>query len=62
MIKDVIEFSANSIWPQIGLIIFMVCFIGVAIWTFTGKKKRFEREAMLPLDDSTSDNAEMLKH
>ena len=61
MIKDVIEFSANSIWPQIGLIVFMVCFIGVVAWTVTGKKKRFEHESMLPLEEGATENAETLK-
>jgi cbb3-type cytochrome oxidase subunit 3 len=55
MIKDVIEFSANSLWPQIGLVILFACFIGIVIWTFTGKKQRFERERLLPLDDGEAE-------
>jgi cbb3-type cytochrome oxidase subunit 3 len=56
MIKDVLTYAANSIWPQISLIIFVVCFIGILIWALTGKKERFRHESQLPLHDGTADN------
>jgi len=54
MIHDVITRAANSLWPIISLIIFVLCFVGVLIWTYRGRKDRFVREAALPLDDATS--------
>lgn len=54
MIQDVITRSVNSIWPILSLLLFVVCFMGVFIWTYRGQKDRFRREAALPLDDATS--------
>lgn len=50
MIKDVLATAANSFWPQLSLIIFVVCFAGILIWALTGKKDRFKHESELPLD------------
>ena len=62
MIQDVITRSANSLWPIIALIIFVLCFVGVLIWTYRGRKDRFKREAALPLDDSTSEHLNGADH
>lgn len=51
MIKDVLEFAANSFWPQISLIVFIVCFGAILIWTYSGRKDRFHYDAALPLED-----------
>jgi cbb3-type cytochrome oxidase subunit 3 len=63
MIKDVLEFSANSLWPQISLIIFVICFAAILIWTYRGRKDRFHYDAHLPLNDGTvqNENVETLK-
>ena len=54
MIQDVITRSVNSLWPILGLILFVLCFVGVLVWTYRGRKDRFRREAALPLDDDHS--------
>ena len=57
MNQDVITRAADSIWPQVSLIMFVLCFVAVLIWTYRGKKDRFRRQAALPFDDeSTADN------
>jgi len=54
MIQDVITRAANSLWPQISLLIFVLCFVAVLIWTYSGRKDRFREQAALPLNDPTS--------
>jgi cbb3-type cytochrome oxidase subunit 3 len=57
MIQDVIARAASSLWPQISLLIFVLCFVGVLIWTYSGRKDRFRKQAALPLNDyMTSEN------
>ena len=53
MIQDVITRAANSLWPQISLLILVLCFVGVMIWTYSGRKDRFREQAALPLNDHT---------
>ena len=53
MIQDVLTRAANSLWPQISLIIFVLCFLGVIIWTYAGHKHRFQYQAHMPLDDES---------
>ncbi len=62
MIQDVITRSVDSIWPVISLILFVVCFMGVFIWTYRGRKDRFRREASLPLDDAALDTLTGANH
>ena len=62
MIQDVITRSANSLWPQISLILFVLCFVGVLLWTFTGRKDRFRHHATLPLEDSSSEDYTRATH
>ncbi len=52
MLRDVLEHTANSAWPIISLIIFVVCFLGVVWWTYSGRRDRFQRDSRLPLDDA----------
>lgn len=54
MIQDVITRAANSLWPQISLLIFVLCFVGVMLWTYSGRKDRFREQAALPFADHTS--------
>jgi cbb3-type cytochrome oxidase subunit 3 len=59
MIQDVITRAANSVWPLISLLIFVLCFVGVMIWTYSGRKDRFREQAALPLNDHLSSENEM---
>ena len=56
MIQDVITRAADSLWSQISLVIFVLCFVGVMIWTYSGRKDRFREQAALPLNDVSSEN------
>ncbi|MBU0509118.1 cbb3-type cytochrome c oxidase subunit 3 [bacterium] len=51
MIKDVITNLGEAIGPLIGLVLFFVVFIGVIVWTYRGRKDRFDYPSRLPLDN-----------
>jgi cbb3-type cytochrome oxidase subunit 3 len=51
MIKDFISQSGNAIFAQIGLVIFVLLFAAILIWTLRGHKNRFDHERNLPLED-----------
>ena len=53
------EFYARSehlIWPLVGLIIFVVIFVGVLAFTFLGlrDRKKIDEIAAMPLDDTST--------
>ena len=56
MIQDIITQTANSIWAQIGLVISVLAFAAILVWTYVGKKDRFKRESRLPLEDDAAKN------
>jgi cbb3-type cytochrome oxidase subunit 3 len=58
MIRDVLTLSANSLWSQISLIIFVLCFVGILIWTIAGRRSRFARQSTLPLEDGVLQQGE----
>jgi len=41
-----------SLGPQIALVVFIVIFIGVIAWLWIVPKKRWNRDARLPIDDA----------
>jgi cbb3-type cytochrome oxidase subunit 3 len=41
----------TSYWPRIGLVIFLVFFAAILIWTLRGGKHRFEHISRLPLEE-----------
>lgn len=49
MIHDVLS-GMTSVWSQVGLVLFLVFFTVVLIWTLRGGGHRFDRESRLPLD------------
>jgi len=55
MIKDFISQSGNAIFAQIGLVIFVLLFAAILIWTYKGRKDRFDHERHLPLEDGTNE-------
>jgi cbb3-type cytochrome oxidase subunit 3 len=63
MIRDALEFAHATDWPQVALIIFVVAFMGVLVWTYRGSKTRFDRESRLPLEDGSNlENFSESKH
>lgn len=59
MLRDILTNTSLGIWPVVSLIIMFVAFAAVLVWTFAGKKNRFEEESNLPLqdDDESSTNS-----
>lgn len=55
MIRDVIQSAGQIAWPVIALLIMLIAFIAILVWTFSGKKNRFEGESNLPLQDEDDD-------
>jgi len=55
MIHDLISHEWSTVWAQVGLVIFVVVFAAIVIWTYRGHKDRFKRESELPLDDGAGD-------
>lgn len=51
MIRDLIG-RGDGLFSSLALLLMIAAFAGVVIWTYTGKKNRFEEESNLPLDDS----------
>jgi len=54
VIHDILIDIRATIWPIIGLILFLLAFIGIIYWTYRGKRDRFKYESRLPLDDGTT--------
>ncbi|HEY3296387.1 MAG TPA: hypothetical protein VGL38_13245 [bacterium] len=50
MIHDVFS-HLGSVWPRVGLLIFLLFFAVVLAWTLRGGRHRFDYERSLPLDD-----------
>ncbi|MBK6909391.1 MAG: CcoQ/FixQ family Cbb3-type cytochrome c oxidase assembly chaperone [bacterium] len=50
MLRDVLSNTGPSIWPIISLLIMLVAFTAVLVWTYAGRKNRFENESNLPLE------------
>jgi cbb3-type cytochrome oxidase subunit 3 len=51
MLRDFLTNMNHGIWPVVSLIIMFIAFAAVLIWTFAGKKNRFDEESHLPLQD-----------
>lgn len=51
MIRDVMEHAGQTTWPIVALLIMLAAFTVILLWTFSGKKNRFEHDSRLPLDD-----------
>ncbi|MFZ5433278.1 MAG: cbb3-type cytochrome oxidase subunit 3 [Calditrichota bacterium] len=51
MIHDAITYLGASLWAIVGLVLCFSVFVGIVIWTYRGRRDRFERESRLPLDD-----------
>ena len=56
MIRDVIQYIGETTWPQIGLVLFMLLFAGLLVWTLAGRKDRFRHQSRLPLEDGSGDS------
>jgi cbb3-type cytochrome oxidase subunit 3 len=62
MISDVLQALGATFWVPIGLIFFVVLFIGIIVWTMHGGRHRFDRERQLPLDHDDHPLSEPEQH
>ncbi len=54
-LSDVMSHSGLSIYAEIALILFLVTFAAIAIWTFRpGRRSEMDHMSRLPLDDDAS--------
>ncbi len=44
--------NLSSVWPRIGLVLFVLFFAVVLFWTLRGSRNRFDRESRLPFDEA----------
>ena len=59
MLRDVLTNSGASFWPVVSLVIMLATFAAVLLWTFAGRKNRFENESQLPLRDDDDQESDM---
>lgn len=45
------ESAGQTIWPIIALVIMLAAFAAILLWTYAGRKDRFEHDSRLPLED-----------
>lgn len=51
MIRDLIAHSGDILWPVAALVLFVLLFGGIVVWTYSGRRDRFHYLRMLPLQD-----------
>jgi cbb3-type cytochrome oxidase subunit 3 len=49
--------TAHSLWPRIGLVLFLLFFAVILWWSLRGGRHRFDAESRLPLDDEADNPA-----
>lgn len=49
MIRDMISSAGTVFWPVAALILFVLLFAGIVLWTYSGRRDRFHYMRMLPL-------------
>ncbi|WP_428939578.1 CcoQ/FixQ family Cbb3-type cytochrome c oxidase assembly chaperone [Fontivita pretiosa] len=52
MFNDVLTNSNLTTWAEAALVIFLLCFLAIGIWTLTRPRKLIEQWAAMPLDDA----------
>ena len=57
MIMDVLGFVGATLWARVGLVFFLLLFIGIVIWTYRGGRDRFRRQSHLPFDEGGDFNS-----
>lgn len=49
----------ETIWPTVGLILFLVTFIGILVWVWRrSSKSHYQRMSKLPLDETKEPRGE----
>ena len=51
-LSDIMSHAGLAIYAEVALVLFLLAFLGIIWWVFrSSNTARFEREALLPLDD-----------
>ncbi|AYO56780.1 CcoQ/FixQ family Cbb3-type cytochrome c oxidase assembly chaperone [Chryseobacterium sp. 6424] len=55
-VKDILSNSENNgLYQTLALLLFLICFLGIAFYVFSRPKKYYDEEANAPLDDDIED-------
>ena len=55
MLKDVVSKLDYSVFDEIALVIFAVCFVAISFWAVTLKRSTVDRFSAIPLRDEVVD-------
>ena len=55
-VKDILSNSENNgLYQTLALLLFLICFLGIAFYVLSRPKKYYDEEANAPLDDDIED-------
>ncbi len=55
MLKDVVSKLDYSVYDQVALVIFAICFVAISFWALTLKRSTVDRFSAIPLRDEVVD-------
>lgn len=55
MLKDVVSKLDYSVFDEIALVIFAICFFAISLWAMTLKRSTVDRFSAIPLRDEVVD-------
>lgn len=55
MLKDVVSKLDYSVYDQVALVIFAICFVAISFWALTLKRSTVDRFSTIPLRDEVVD-------
>jgi cbb3-type cytochrome oxidase subunit 3 len=55
MLKDVVSKLDYSVFDQIALVIFAICFLAITFWAVTLRRSAVDRFSAIPLSDEVVD-------
>ena len=55
MLKDVVSKLDYSVYDQVALVIFSICFVAISFWALTLKRSTVDRFSAIPLRDEVVD-------
>jgi cytochrome c oxidase cbb3-type subunit 4 len=55
MLKDVVSKLDYSVFDQVALVIFAICFLAISFWAVTLRRSAVDRFSAIPLSDEVID-------
>ncbi|MEI6525886.1 MAG: hypothetical protein WCP62_07635 [Planctomycetota bacterium] len=55
MLKDVVSKLDYSVYDQVALVIFAICFVAISFWALTLKRSTVDRFSAIPLREEVVD-------